>query len=250
MLNLLSKALSGVMLDRDAREAMREAGGLASTIQGSADMRAVIQHLAAARPAIGSTPLASPSTNHGSPLADPAVLANAAALQAALLAEILSQARATATTERGPGPIERGTGPIEYGPGPSERGTPRTEPTFAPSSLAPRPKGRPNNATGTLQAAILAQALASSRGSISGDGPQPVSRALASMPPPARPERPARPARGQRLPAAERAQLIQNALKVHSAKQAILANLTVEQRARLTELAAKLFDRTSGAGEA
>lgn len=239
MLNLLSKALSGVMLDRDARDAMREAGGLASTIQGSADMRTVIQQLAAARPAIGSTPLTSPSANHGSPLADPVVMANAAALQAALLAEILSQARVTATAERGPGPIERGPGPIE-------RGTGRVEPTFAPSP-APRAMGQPSNATGTLQAAILAQALASSRGSISGDGPQPAYRAPVPMSPPAAP---ARPARGQRLPAAERAQLIQNALKVHSAKQAILANLTVEQRAKLTELASKLLDPTSGAGEA
>ena len=65
MLNLLSRALAGMVLDRDARDAMREAGGLASTIQGSADMRAVIQHLAAQqqqRPAIGATPLTSPMT--------------------------------------------------------------------------------------------------------------------------------------------------------------------------------------------
>ncbi len=235
MLNLLSKALSGMMLDRDAREAMREAGGLASTIQGSADMRTVIQQLAAARPSIGSTPLTSPSTNRANPLTDPVVMANAAALQAALLTEILAQARSTAEAERGAGPIERGGE--------------RIEPTFTPRATAPN-----STQAATLQAAILAQALASARAAAPGI-PQPTYRPAAAPPMPiptplAPPPAPVQPMRGRRLPANERAQLIQNALKVHSAKQAILAHLSPEQRAKLTDLASKLLDPTSGTAEA
>ena len=247
MLNLLSRALTGMVLDRDARDAMREAGGLASTIQGSADMRAVIQQLAATRPAIGSTPLTSPSslpaTSPANPLADPVVMANAAALQAALLTEILAQARSMSTM------------PGETVTVPSPNADGRFEPTLAPPRVA-RPAPPPtSNMAGTLQAAILAQALATSRVTMPGGltASAPV-RAPMTAPQPAVPAAPPpaahRPAPGRRLSPTERAQLIQNALKVHSAKQTILANLSDEQRAKLTELATKLLDPDSRAGQA
>jgi hypothetical protein len=222
MLNLLGKALTGMVLDRDARDAMRDAGGLASTIQGAADMRQVIQALQAARPQIGgSTPLPPPPLQQP---ANPAAVANSAALQAALLAQILAEARATAAAAE-------------------KTAAPRNEPTLnvprAPQAqAAPAPSTRPPASTpaGGLNAAIMAQALAAAQAAIA--------NSQGAATPPAAPA--PQPTRGKRLPSADRALLIQNALKVHSAKQTILSNLSDEQRAKLTELATKLLDPSSG----
>lgn len=217
MLNLLGKALTGMVLDRDARDAMREAGGLASTIQGAADMRQVIQALQAAKPQIGgSTPLPPPPAT----IANPVAVANSAALQAALLAQILAEARATATAvekEEPPQRLEPTLSPVRPQPAAAAPATPR------PTASAP---------AGGLNAAIMAQALAAAQAAVSQGQ---------DAPPPA-----ARLPRGPRLPASERAALIQNALKVHSAKQTILSNLSPEQRAKLTELASKLLDPKGG----
>lgn len=228
MLNLLGKALTGMVLDRDARDAMREAGGLASTIQGAADMRQVIQALQAAKPQIGgSTPLPPPPAN----TVNAAAMTNSAALQAALLAQILAEARATAAAaEKSAPPRAEPT-----------LNVPRVAPTAAasPASPAPAPSTRPPASTpaGGLNAAIMAQALAAAQAAITNGQGQNAAPASAPAP---------RPSRGKRLPAADRAALIQNALKVHSAKQTILSSLSEEQRAKLTELATKLLDPTSG----
>ena len=184
MLNLLGKALTGMVLDRDARDAMRDAGGLASTIQGAADMRQVIQALQAARPQIGgSTPLPPPPANQS---ANPTAVANSAALQAALLAQILAEARATAAA------VEKSAAP-------------RTEPTLnvprAPQAPAAQPAPvRPSaqGPAGGLNAAIMAQALAAAQAAIAnsqGAQQQPTAPAP-------------RPMGGKRLPSADRAALI------------------------------------------
>jgi len=84
MLNLIGKALTGMVLDRDAREAMAETGGLASTIQGSADARLIMAAIAAAQATarIGSTPLTPPSAS-----SSPALIAAALAAAAAATAQ-------------------------------------------------------------------------------------------------------------------------------------------------------------------
>jgi hypothetical protein len=62
MLNLIGKAITGVMLTREARDAVREVGGLASAIQSSADARLIKAAMAAHAMQVGSTPLTSPRT--------------------------------------------------------------------------------------------------------------------------------------------------------------------------------------------
>lgn len=257
MLNLLSKALSAIVLDGDARESLEEAGGLASAIQGSADMRTVIQQLKAEQPAYtrpayvqqmgGYTPLTSPSTMLAHTLQNPAVMTNSAALQAALLAEILASARATASGVERPVASQL-TAPKPVAP---RAPAPMSAQTHQQQPFNPPPPTSPlTGAAGTLHTAIMAQALANARAAVNNVTAQPamqmpVPQRMPAMAPVAPP-----PPRGKKLPPAERAQLIQNALKVHSAKQAILSNLTGEQRAKLAELAAKLLDPTSGSGEA
>ncbi len=254
MLNLLGKALSAVVLDGDAREAIGEAGGLVSAIQGSADMRTVIQQLKAERPPQmrigGYTALTSPSTTLAANLTNPAVMTNSAALQAALLAEILASARATASGVDRPVASQL-SAPKPVAPRPQAPAPAQQQPLFNP----PPPNSPLGGSAGTLHTAIMAQALANARAAVSGN-PMPQSTLQAPlmapqrMPTSAPAAPPARPPRSPRLPAAERAQLIQNALKVHSAKQAVLSNLTGDQRAKLAELAAKLLDPNSGSGEA
>ena len=200
MLNLIGKALSGVVLDRDARDAMREAGGLASTLQGAADMRAALTEYVASSQ-VGSTPIAPANINQ-------VAMANSAALQAALIAQILASARATAAASEG------------------DQGEP-----YLGAAPAVSPQA---GAVSAEMAAILAQALATARQAASGRAPAPMASAVSANPP-------LRPSRGKRLPPSERAQLIQNALKVHSAKRQVLSNLSAEQRAKLVELATKLF---------
>jgi hypothetical protein len=255
MLHLLGKALTAMVLDGDAREALEDAGGFVSTIQGSADMRTVIQQIKTERqvsPSIGGyTPLTSPSTVLTTTLSSPAVMANSAALQAALIAEILASARATAAgVER---PVASNLKPPAPAPVSAPAAPRAPARSVAPAQpYTPPPTSPLPGSAGTLHAAIMAQALATARNAVSGHEAPPT---VPQMPPlrapaaaPAGP--PSRPPRGKRLPPAERAQLIQNALKVHSAKQAVLSNLTGEQRAKLAELASKLLDPQSGSGEA
>jgi hypothetical protein len=254
MLNLLGKALAAMVLDDDARESLEGAGGIVSAIQGSADMRTVIQQLRAERqtmpPQIGGyTPLTSPSTTLAAQLTNPHVMTNAAALQAALLAEILASARATAAG------IERPVASQLSAPKPVPPRAQAAVPAQPQKPFNPPPPSSPLGGTaGTLHTAIMAQALANARAAVAhASAPQPV------MPTPPLPQRmpaaappapPSAPPRGKRLPANERAQLIQNALKVHSAKQAVLSNLTDEQRTKLADLAAKLLNPQSSSGEA
>lgn len=256
MLHLLGKALAAMVLDDDAREAVGDAGGLVSAIQGSADMRSVIQQLKAERlPTMqqigGYTPLTSPSTTLAAQLTNPRVMTNSAALQAALLAEILASARATASgTERPVAANLSAPKPVAPRPQAPGQAQPQAQKPFNP----PPPNSPLGGSAGTLHTAIMAQALANARAAVAGaSAPQaavPMQQPLrAPLPMPVAP--PAAPApRGKKLPANERAQLIQNALKVHSAKQAVLSNLTDEQRAKLAELASKLLNPQASSGEA
>lgn len=256
MLNLLSKALSAVVLDGDARESLEEAGGLVSAIQGSADMRTVIQQLKTERvPQMhqigGYTALTSPSTMLANRLQDPRVMTNSNALQAALMAEILASARATASGVDRPVAAQLST------PKPAPRAAAPTQAQRDHIMSAKVPASPLDGTARTLHTAIMAQALANARAAVSAaedPAPRVVMQAPLHAPVPQRapaPVPPPAPARGKKLPPAERQQLIQNALKVHSAKQAILSNLTSEQRAKLADLASKLLDPQSrSSGEA
>lgn len=88
MLYLIGKAITGVMLTREARDAVREAGGLASAIQSSADARLIKAAMAAHANQIGSTPLTSPRTGTVSNLVPLAVRLARAAMPAATPATI------------------------------------------------------------------------------------------------------------------------------------------------------------------
>jgi hypothetical protein len=166
MLNLIGKAVAGVILTREARDAVRDVGGLASAIQASADARilkAAGMPLPPLGARIGATALTSPRTwtvPAGAPL-----------------------------TMRPPTP------------------EPAAARTAAPPPVTPN-STRPNAAPTGAKAERIEPA------------------------PPAIP-----PARDFLTP--ERAALIQNAMKVHSAKQTILAHLSDEQRAKLNEIAMK-----------
>ena len=155
MLNLIGKAITGVMLTREARDAVRDVGGLASAIQASADARvlkAAGMPLPPLHAPIGATPLTSPRTWSV--------------------------------------PVD---GPAAAPPGFRPQAS---DPIFARPS-APKAKPTP------IEPA--APAVAASRDFLT----------------------------------PERAALIQNAMKVHSAKQTILAHLTDEQRAKLQSIAMK-----------
>jgi len=180
MLNLIGKALTGVVLDREARDAMREAGGLASAIQSSADARMIKAAMVAqGLQLVGSTPLTSPRIASA---ANPLPLAVRIARAAISSTHSAASALAAATK-------------LEVAP------------EFAPM---PMPAPIPTEADRIATSASAA------------------SKARAPVSP-------------------ERAALIENAMKLHNAKQSVLSQLSDDQRALLTSIAMKsLFPQTTG----
>jgi hypothetical protein len=178
MLNLIGKALTGVVLDRDARDAMREAGGLASAIQSSADARMIKAAMVAqGLQLVGSTPLTSPRIASA---ANPLPLA--VRIARAAISSTHSAASALAAA---------------------------TKPEIA-FEHAPMPAPIPTEADRIATSASAA------------------SKARAPVSP-------------------ERAALIENAMKLHNAKQSVLAHLSDDQRALLTSIAMKsLFPQSTG----
>ena len=216
MLGLISKALTGVVLDREARDAMREAGGLASAIQSSADARMIKAAMAAqGLHLVGSTPLTSPrlplpASNGQLPLA---VRIARAAMAPSPSTMAAAAANSTAAF------------------------MPALLPDFDPDpELAPMPAP-------TLDAA---DRIATSATNATLAAKMPAMPVPQSMPKPAMPK-PAAPKMTGPV-TAERAALIAQAMKLHSAKQSVLASLSDDQRALLTSIAMKaLFPQTTGA---
>ena len=161
MLNLIGKAITGVMLTREARDAVRDVGGLASAIQASADAR-VLKAAGMPLPPIGATALTSPRT-WAAPVATPLAIRSEVSELFPMRVPVASPGAKL---------------------GPSVKSAPRVKP--APIEPAP---------------------------------PEAIQTKDFLTP--------------------ERAALIQNAMKVHSAKQTILAHLTDEQRAKLQSIAMK-----------
>jgi hypothetical protein len=201
MLNLIGKALTGVVLDREAREAMREAGGLASAIQSSADARMIKAAMAAqGLQLVGSTPLTSPRiASPSNPLPLAVRIARAAITPANATPSMTSNTMGGAATGQSIGASTLAAQEFEPESAPLPAPTPTEDDRIVPlPSLAPKP-ARP---------------------------PAPKKRAPVS---------------------AERAALIEEAMKLHTAKQSVLAHLSDDQRALLTSIAMKaLFPQTTG----